>query len=68
MACKELRDFGRDFAESDRFLEVLLRVSRSQVGGMAGVELPGMTLIQGGRQEPTAPFEWAELREQRERY
>lgn len=49
MACKGLRDFGRDFAESDRFLEVLFRVSRSQVGGLAGVELPGMTLIQGGR-------------------
>lgn len=49
MACKGLRDFGRDFAESDRFLEVLFRVSRSQVGGLAGVELPGMALIQGGR-------------------
>jgi len=51
MACKGLRDFGRDFAESDRFLEVLFRVSCSQVGGMAGVELPVMTLIQesGGR-------------------
>lgn len=39
MACKGLRDFGRDFAESDRFLEVLFRVSCSQVGGVAGVEL-----------------------------
>jgi len=27
MAFKELRDFGRDFAESDRFLEVLFLVS-----------------------------------------
>lgn len=70
MACKGLRDFGRDFAESDRFLEVLFRVSCSQVGGVAGVKRRGMTLIQGSgvRLKPTAPFEWAELREQRERY
>lgn len=47
MAGKGLRDFGRDIAESDRFLEVLFRVSCSQVGGVAGVELRGMTLIQG---------------------
>jgi len=51
MACKGLRDFGRDFAESDRFPEVLFLVSCSQVGGVASVELRGMTLIQnsGGR-------------------
>lgn len=70
MACKGLRDFGRDFAESDSFLEVLFRVSCSQVGAVAGVKHSGMTLIQGSvvRLKPTAPFEWAELQEQRQRY
>lgn len=47
MACKGLREFGGDFAESDRLLEVWFRVSGYGVGGLAGVELRGMTLIQG---------------------